>query len=65
MAKAVRAWLQANPSWHFMGEIVAGFPKEAHDKVARAVVAMSRRGQIQSFGIHGTKRYQFGRARSG
>lgn len=60
-AEQIRKWLSANPGWHFMGDVCAGLMDIDRDRVTRDVDQMARRGQIQSMGKQGTKRYRFGR----
>ncbi|HIE0523791.1 TPA: hypothetical protein ACXJLS_000383 [Stenotrophomonas maltophilia] len=59
-AKKIRQWLAENPGWHFMGDVCQGMAGIESKRVAHDVDQMARRGQIQSLGRHGTKRYSFG-----
>ncbi len=56
-AQQIRQWLAENTGWHFMGDVCDGMAGIESKRVAHDVDQMARRGQIQSFGKHGTKRY--------
>lgn len=62
LSEAIRGWLLDNPGWHFMADIREGLGASyTVAKVINTVDQMARRGQIQSAGRHGSKRYTFGR----
>lgn len=60
-AQQIRQWLAENPGWHFMGDLCEGLADEDRGKVTRDVAVMAIRGQIESAGKRGSKRYRFGR----
>jgi len=62
-AAAIRAWLAANPGWHFAGDVADGVGAigSARDAVSRTLWNLVHHGHVRDAGRHGTKRYALGR----